>query len=241
MRAARAFMQGSEGIVMEGREYKKLHGMELEFVSGIVQENPRERAIGYSVTFKASLDFLDFKHMANSYITGYLDKPINAIRPELGGFAYHHAYNYFFDAAGKIDNNAALVKVFSSPDYYMDQWSSGGLERRYGKPEFSIVDGHLQITARTDFRWEDRQIDIGDLPIIRFQWALNILEGHLVSPEVAVPTTKVVAPTTKVVLGYAQEDFVEVEGLQMLRGTLYMIGKKLEIGKIRKEQILTAG
>lgn len=221
---------------MEEREYKKLHGMELEFVSGIVKEKPCERAIGYSVTFKESLDFLDFKHMANSYITDYLDSPINAIRPELDGFAYHHSYSYFSDAAGKIDNNAALVNVFSSPDDYMDQWSSGGLERRYGKPEFNIVDGHLQITARTDFRWEDdnRQIVIGDLPIIRFQWALNILEGHFVSPEVA-------APTTKVVLGYAQEDLVEVEGLQMLRGTLYMIGRKLELGEIRKEQILTAG
>lgn len=221
---------------MEEREYKKLHGMELEFVSGIVQENLRERAIGYSVTFKASLDFLDFKHMANSYITDYLDNPINAIRPELDGFAYHYAYNYFFDAAGKIGNNAALVEVFSFPNYYMDQWSSGGLERRYGKPEFNIVDGHLQITARMDFRWEDdnRQIVIGDLPIIRFQWALNLLEGHSISPEVA-------APSTRVVFGYAQEDFVEVEGLQMLRGTLYLVGKKLEFGEIRKEQILTAG
>lgn len=221
---------------MEEREYRKLPGMELEFVSGTLQENPRERAIGYSVTFKASLDFLAFKQMANEYIEGYLDNPINAIRPGLDGFAYHHSFNYFSDAAGKIDNNAALVKVFSSPDNYMDQWTTSELERRYGKPEFNIVDGQLQITARTDFRWENdkRQIVIGDLPIIRFQWVLNLLEGHSVSHEVT-------APSTKVELGYASEDFVEVEGVQMLRGMRYLVGKKLEFGDILKEQVLTAG
>ncbi|MGW8462325.1 hypothetical protein [Pseudomonas sp. CLCA07] len=220
---------------MEEVEYRKLQGMELEFVSGILQENPRERAIGYSVAFKASLDFLNFKQTANKYIENYLDSPINAIRPVLDGFAYHDGYNYFSDAAGKIDNSAALVKVFSSPDNYMDLWSGGGLERRFGKPVLTIVDGHLQITARVDFRWGDntRQIVIGDLPIIRFQWALDLLLGHSASREKA--------PGTVASLGYAHEDYVEVEGLRMLRGTRYMIGKALEFGSISEKRIMTAG
>lgn len=217
---------------MTERPYRKLQGMELEFVSGRLEENPRERAIGYTVTFKMSLDFTHFEQMANQYISGYLSDRINAIRPELDGLAYHYSYNYFSEAAGNIHDNKALFDVFTSPEYYMDQWSSGGLERRYGKPEFEVIDGQLQVTARRDFRWGDkRQIVIGDLPIISFMWALNLLEGH---------DLQVQAPGTRVVLGYAQEDFVEQEGLSMLRGTRYMIGKKLEFGEIGKEQILTA-
>jgi len=215
---------------MTERPYRKLKGMELEFVSGRLVENPREWAIGYIVTFKMSLDFTHFVQMANQYISGYLNGPINAIRPELDGVAYHYAYNYFFDAAGNIHDNKALFDVFTHPEHYMDQWSSGGLEQRYGKPEFEVIDGQLQVTARMDFRRGDkRQIVIDDLPIIRFMWALNLLEGNDLQ-----------APETRVVLGYAQEDIVEQEGLSMLRGTRYMIGKKLEFGEISKEKILIA-
>ncbi len=224
------------GIEMGEREYKKLEGMELEIISGVLQEKPSERAIGYSVTFKASLDFLHFKHMANQYVSGYLDSPINAIRPELDGLAYHNDYNYFSDAAGTINDNAALIKVFASPDNYMDQWSSGGLEQRYGKPEFKVVEGQLYITASKDFRWEDqaRQIEIADLPVIPFQWALNLMEGHMAhDPDRA--------PGTKVVLMYANNDLVEVEGLQLFRGMRYMIGKTLRFGPIPPGLILTAG
>ncbi|WP_256667284.1 hypothetical protein [Pseudomonas sp. ANT_J28] len=209
--------------------------MELKFVSGVLEDNPKESAIDYIVTFRMSLDFTHFVQMANQYIPGYLEQPINAVRPELDGLAYHYAYNYFFDAAGKIDRNEALFNVFTPSSYYMDQWSSGGLEKRYGKPVFDIVDGQLQVTARTDFRWEDkRQIQISDLPVISFQWALHLYERELATHERT-------APVSKVVVGYAEEDRVEVEGHPMLRGTLYMVGKKLEFGEIRKDRILTAG
>jgi hypothetical protein len=220
---------------MTRRIYRKLQGMELKFVSGVLEDNPKESAIGYIVTFRMNLDFTHFVQMANQYIPGYLEQPINAVRPELDGLAYHYAYNYFFDAAGKIGHNKALFDVFTPAFYYMDQWSSGALEKRYGKPVFDIVDGQLQVTARTDFRWEDkRQIQISDLPVISFQWALHLYEGE---PD----THEITAPVSKVVVGYAQEDLVEVEGHPMLRGALYMVGKKLEFGEIREDRILTAG
>jgi len=219
---------------MVERLYRKLSGMNLEFVSGRLEENSSEKAIGYVVVFRMNLDFLNFKVMADQFIPGYLNHPVNAIRPELDGMAYHYAYNYFFDSAGKITNNPTLFKVFTHPEFYMDQWSSGGLEKRYAKPHFEVVDGQLQITARTDFRWGDgREIRIADLPLIYFQWALNLLESDVEFPEFK-------SPETKVVLGYAHEDSVEVEGVQLLRGTLYMIGAQLEFGEIPPQRILTA-
>jgi hypothetical protein len=219
---------------MTRRTYRKLQGMELEFVSGVLEDNPKESAIGYIVTFKMSLDFTHFVQMANQYIPGYLGQPINAVRPELDGCAYHYAYNYFFDAAGKIHDNQALFNVFTGRENYMDQWSSGGLEQRYGKPAFALVGEQMLITARTDLRWDDRrQIAISDLPIIRFQWALNLMEGHSL-------VSGVTAPETKVVLMYAHEDLVEVEGQQLFRGTRYMKGKELSFGVISPGQILTA-
>ncbi|MHC8342957.1 hypothetical protein [Pseudomonas sp. RT6P73] len=227
---------------MTERLYRKLHGMELKFVSGRLEEKPAEWAIGYTVTFKMSLDFTNFVQMANQYIPGYLNNPINAIRPELTSFAYHYSYNYFFDAAGDIGNKENLFNVFRHPGYYMNQWSTGGLERRYGKPQFEIIDDQLHITARMDFRWEDkRPIVVEDLPVIPFEWALNLLEGEFVDPVTAVPPATVVAPATAVVLGYAEEKWVDQDGLKMLKGTRYMIGSKLEFGEINKEQIYTAG
>ncbi|MGF6207187.1 hypothetical protein [Pseudomonas frederiksbergensis] len=220
---------------MAVREYRKLQGMELTFVEGELKRNTGERTISYSVTFDMSLDFTHFVQMANVYIPGYLDSPINAIRPELDGLAYHYSYNYFFSEAGSIDSSKALFGVFTPSDYYMDQWSSGGLEQCYAKPDFALIDGKLRITAQTSFRWEDenRQIEIADLPIIRFQWALNLLQGHRLQTDVA--------PETKVVLMHAHEDFVEVEGLQLFRGTRYMKGRELGFGEILPGQILTAG
>ena len=218
---------------MAEREYRKLQGMALEFVSGVLEEDRLERTISYSATFDMTLDFTHFVQMANAYIPGYLNGPINAIRPELDGLGYHYAYNYFFGAAGNIGDHRALFDVFTSPRYYMDQWSSGGLEECYHKPQFSVVDGRLQVVSRKDFRWENkREINVEDLPVIRFQWALNLMQGHNLSGQQA--------PLTIVVLGYAEEDFVEVEGLQMHRGTRYMVGKALHLGPIHKEQILTA-
>lgn len=216
-------------------EYRKLEGMDVEFVSGRLEENPRERAIGYTVVFKLKLDFTHFVQMASQYIPGYLNEPTNAIRPELGGLAYHHTYNYFFGAAGKIDSSEKLFDIFARPDFYMEDWINGALERRYRKPEFAIVDGALLITARQDFRWEDpgRQIKIEDLPITTFHWALSLIETVGKVPES-------IYPVTKVVLMYTHEDVVEVEGVPMLRGMRYIDGKKLKFGAITDKQVLTA-
>ncbi|WP_238541972.1 hypothetical protein [Pseudomonas sp. GM50] len=221
--------------VMAESQYKKLQGMELAFVSGVLEENSLERAIGYSVTFRMSLDFTHFVLMANQYIKGYLNDPLNAIRPELGGLAYHYSYNYFFGAAGSIKSSLALFEVFTNPLYYMTEWSAGTLQRRYGKPGFAVVDGKLQVTARMDFRRKDkRPMLIGDLPVIQFGWALNLMQGHKFS----FPLT---APATVVVLGYAEEDFVAVGDTRMRRGTRYMVGRELQFGAINPKQILTAG
>jgi hypothetical protein len=226
-----AFIQAFEVTVMAEHEYRKLQGMALEFVSGVLEEDRLERTISYSATFDMTLDFTHFVQMANAYIPGYLNSPVNAIRPELDGFGYHASYNQFFDAAGNIGDNHALFDVFTHSRNYVDEWSTEELQDRYHKPQFSVVDGRLQVVARKDFRWENkREINVEDLPVIPFQWALNLMLGH--------PGQKTLI--TIVVLGYAEEDFVEVQGLQMLRGTQYMVGKALHFGPIHKEQILTA-
>lgn len=221
---------------MAERIYRKLEGMTLEYVSGLLEENPKERSIRYSVSFDMDLDFTHFVQMANVYIPGYLDNPVNAIRPELDGLAYHYSYNYLFDAAGTIRDSQALYKLFASSGYYMDQWATGpDLAVRYGKPMFEVVGGKLRITARRDFRLLDatRQIEIDDLPIIQFHWALNLLQSDLTISEIS-------APVTKVVLMYMDEDWVDVEGLQMLRGTRYLDREGLGFGNIAPKQILTA-
>jgi hypothetical protein len=211
--------------------YKNLAGMKLEFVSARLDENVSEKTIGYSATFKLSLDFLNFMVNANLHIPGYLENPLNAIRPELDGMGYHYAYNYFFGAVGNITNNEALFDVFTAPLNYMSQWSSGGLEKRYDVPVFEMIDGQLQITARADYRLDGgRQIKISDLPLISFQWALNLMEGHVVN-------SGLTAPVTKVVLMYANEPRVQVEGEMMHTDTLYMIGSELELGEIGADKI----
>ncbi|WP_460127521.1 hypothetical protein [Pseudomonas sp. H1_D05] len=221
---------------MAERIYRKLEGMGLEYVSGRLEQNPKERAICYTVTFDMDLDFTHFKQMANAYIPDYLDNPINAIRPELDGLANHYSYNYLFGAAGNIRDNQALFELFTSPSYYNDQWATGPHRQvRYGKPEFVQVGRKFRVTARRDFRSLDDtgQIEIGDLPAIQFHWALNLLQTDLMIPGV-------IAPVTKVVLMYMDEDFVEVEGEQILRGTRYVNGKQLSFGDIAPKQILTA-
>ncbi|VVN95984.1 hypothetical protein PS718_02271 [Pseudomonas fluorescens] len=221
---------------MAERIYRKLEGMTLEYLSGQLEPNPKERAIRYTVSFEMDLDFTHFVQMANVYIPGYLNNPINAIRPELDGLAYHYSYNYLFDAANNIRDNEALFRLFTSPSYYMDQWAEGKeLQVRYGKPRFEQVGRKLRITAHRDFRLLDqaRQIEIGDLPIIPIHWALNLMQGHTLHPEV-------VAPISRVVLMYMDEDFVEVDGQQMYRGTRYINGKQLGFGEITAKQVLTA-
>lgn len=216
-------------------DYRKLEGMELKFVSGELVEKRGERAIGYSVAFDMSLDFTHFVQRANAYIPGYLESPINAIRPELTGLAYHNAYNYFADAAGQIGSSEALFSTFVHPFNYLDVWADSELERRYHKPVFTINKGGLSITAQQDFRWEDprRRIEIADLPTISFQWALNLMLGHSKKSGVA-------APSSVVVLMYTHEERVEADGIEMLRGTQYMKGRELSFGTIKPGQILTA-
>lgn len=221
---------------MTTRTYRKLPGMEMEFVSGKLERDAGERAIFYEVTFSLKLDFLNFLVMANQYIPGYLDTPINAIRPELAGFAYHYSYNYFFGAAGNISDNPSLFALFTDPGYYMDQWASDGgpVERRYGKPSFTVVGNQLRITTRQYFRLDAGAppIEISDLPFIRFEWALNLMEGQEKSTNVA--------PVTRAVLMYMEEDVVDAGGQSVFRGTRYLDNASLSIGPITSAHILVA-
>lgn len=221
---------------MAERIYKKLEGMTLDYVSGQLEQNPKERSIRYTVSFDLDLDFTHFVQMANVYIPDYLNNPVNAIRPELDGLAYHYSYNYLFDSAGNVGHKMALFALFTSPRYYMDQWASNAdLEVRYSKPAFQIVGQKLRITASRDFRLlhDSRLITINDLPLMQFHWALNLLQADLAIP-------KITAPMTKVVLMYMHEDFVEVEGQSVFRGVKYVDRNQLAFGEITAKQILTA-
>lgn len=222
--------------IMAERIYKQLEGMTLDYVSGLLEENPKERFIRYTVSFDLDLDFTHFVQMANVYIPGYLNNPVNAIRPELDGLAYHYSYNYLFDSAGNIRDKMDLFELFTSPRYYMDQWATGTkVAVRYSKPVFEVVEGKLRITASRDFRLLDdsRMIAIGDLPLLQFHWALNLLQSDLDIPEVKVPTTVVV-------LMYMHEDRVVVEGQSVFRGVKYIDRNRLAFGNITAKQILTA-
>lgn len=221
---------------MTTRVYRKCPGMEIKFVSGKLERDVAERAIFYEVTLDLELDFLNFLVMANLYIPNYLDSPINAIRPEFTGLAYHYSYNYFFDAAGKIGSNQALFDVFIHPRFYMNQWSSGGglVEQRYEKPVFSVVDDNLRMTAKQYFRLgaANPPIEISDLPFIWFQWALNLLLGHT--------QASAVVPETMVVLMQAEEALVDVGGVSVFKGTRYLDNATLTFGPITQSQILIA-
>jgi hypothetical protein len=222
---------------MTGRVYRKLPGMEMEFVSGKLERDAGERAIVYEVTCDLKLDFLNFLVMANQFIPNYLDKPINAIRPELAGFAYHYSYNYFFGAAGNIRDNPALFALFTHSSFYMDQWSSGSgpLERRYEKPVFVVTNNQLRVTARQYFRLSagSPPIEIRDLPFITFQWALNLMEGDDLSSGTA--------PESKVVLMQADEEVVDVGGESVFKGTHYLDNAALSFGPITQAHVLVAG
>ncbi|PMQ12527.1 hypothetical protein PseAD21_07925 [Pseudomonas sp. AD21] len=214
--------------------YKQLEGMKLRFVSGELRRSDDDRVLSYAMTFQLDLDFTHFVHMSKQFIPGYLDGLVNAIRPELGGLAYHLAYNYFFDAAGNIHSSKALTDVFANPRYYLDEWATADFQHRYHKPVFQTVDGQLQITARRDYRWSDlRPIQIWDLPVIQFEWSLNLMEGH------PFPGASL-APASVVILGYSSADEVDVGGISMRKGTRYMQGSSLQLGAIVEAQILTA-
>jgi hypothetical protein len=208
--------------------------MRLTFVSGTLERNAERNVLSYTVMFRLSLDFSNFKVMAELFIPDYLNNPFNAIRPELGGLAYHFSYNYFFSAAGNIKTSEALFEVFAKPEYYSDSWSTADMENRYNKPAFQYIGGDLQVTARRDYRWVDgREIEVADLPTVPFGWELNVMKGHeMVDPPIS--------PGSAVRLGYASPEMVDVGGGQMRKGTRYMIGSELQLGAISEAQILTA-
>lgn len=219
---------------MADQPYIKLQGMEVEFVSGVLEQRTADRAIGYSVTFKLMLDFTHFKQMANAYSANYLEVSSNAIRPELEGLAYHNHYSVIGASAGKIVNSAMLFELFTDPDLYLDVWINSEMERRFGKPQFVIEGNALLITARQDFRWQnpEREIKIEDLPIIWFDWALTLIEQR----------TKVsrTTPVSVVTFMYMQDEVVVIEGTKLLKGARYINGKKLSFGPITPEQVLIA-
>lgn len=224
---------------MADQPYRKLQGMEVEFLSGVLEQRTADRAIGYTVTFKLMLDFTHFKQMANVYSANYLEVSNNAIRPELEGLAYHNHYSVIGASAGKIVNSAMLFELFTDPDLYLDAWINNEMERRFGKPQFVIEGNALLITARQDFRWEnpEREIKIEDLPIIWFDWALTLIEQRTnVSWGLPERTT----PISVVTFMYTQDEVVVIEGTEMLKGARYINGKRLSFGPISPEQVLIA-
>lgn len=216
---------------MTDQPFVKLQGMELEYLSGVFEEFPLERAIGYTMKFELVLDFVHFKHMSEVYCPGYLDEASNAIRPEMEGLGYHIIYNDIGGAPGKIINNAMLFALFTDPRWYLDEWINGEMERRFSKPQFEIVGNQLFVTARQIYRWEDpsRQITISDLKIIPFHWALTLIQQ--------INKT----PASIVTLMYTEAEPVEVEGVMVLKGARYINGRTLSFGPITAEQVQTAG
>jgi hypothetical protein len=224
---------------MADQPYRKLQGMEVEFVSGVLEQRTADRAIGYTVKFRLILDFTHFKQMANAYSANYLEVSSNAIRPELEGLAYHNHYSVIGASAGKIVNSAMLFELFTDPDLYLDGWINNEMERRFGKPEFVIEENALLITARQDFRWEDpqREIKIEDLPIIWFDWALTLIEQRT---KVSWGLPERSTPISVVTFMYTKDNVVVIEGTRLLEGVRYINGKTLSFGPITPEQVLTA-
>jgi hypothetical protein len=224
---------------MADQPYRKLQGMEVEFVSGVLEQRTADRAIGYTVKFRLILDFTHFKQMANAYSANYLEVSSNAIRPELEGLAYHNHYSEIGGSAGKIVSSAMLFELFTDPDLYLDGWINNDMERRFGKPEFVIEENALLITARQDFRWEDpqREIKIEDLPIIWFDWALTLIEQRT---KVSWGLPERTTPISVVTFMYTKDNVVVIEGTRLLEGVRYINGKTLSFGPITPEQVLTA-
>jgi hypothetical protein len=224
---------------MADQPYRKLQGMEVEFVSGVLEQRTADRAIGYTVKFRLILDFTHFKQMANAYSANYLEVSSNAIRPELEGLAYHNHYSVIGASAGKIVNSAMLFELFTDPDLYLDGWINNEMERRFGKPEFVIEENALLITARQDFCWEDpqREIKIEDLPIIWFDWALTLIEQRT---KVSWGLPERTTPISVVTFMYTKDNVVVIEGTRLLEGVRYINGKTLSFGPITPEQVLTA-
>lgn len=224
------------------REYEQLDGMHLDYLSGQLQASADALSLQFALRFRLRLDFERFRKAANRYIPGYLSVPENAIRPELQNLAYHYSYNYLGEAPGFIDSNASLFGLFTGRYNYQDgQWSSNpdGIERMYRAPAFALQGEDLVIDASLAFRRGDgHPIATGDLPVLGFQWALLIMLGHdRRLSDAADPD----APAGVATLGYYQPQLVDVGGVQLGKGMLYLVGAELALGDIPPSQVRVAG
>lgn len=222
--------------------YEQLDKMGLQYVSGSLLQHVDRGVLEYKVNFRLSLDFDQFETVAERHIPAYLKISVNAIRPELDGLAYHHAYNDFANNAGSIVSNADLFRLFTHPRNYTDatwSWDPVGIERMYSAPIFEIDGNDLLIFASQSFRRGNQSpIEIRDLPLIGFRWALLLLEGH----ERQHKKVGFRAPSSIATLGYYGYDMVEVEeGIYLPYGMRYMVGSRLSLGLIDGDHILVAG
>lgn len=230
-------LQNREG---KDRPIKNLRGMALEFVAGTVKRSPDRKSINCQFTFDMVLEFKNFKEAANSWLPDYLDHEENAIRPELLGLAYHNSFNYLAGQAGRINSSEALFKLFDNPRDYISEWWGSALKWCYRLPDFQIVEGKLRIFAGTYFeKWDGSNISIAELPLIPFEWALNVMEGHEKKSS-DKPSSDSVAPGSVVTFMYMSEDKVLVDGSLMFRGTRYVRAWELGSENITPEQILIA-
>lgn len=228
------------------RKYKQLKGMDIIFQSGSLSEvvHPEgNRGVKYDISFKLLLDFDSFYQKSHCLIPGYLATPVNAIRPELTGLAYHYSYNYFDAHAGNIDAFYALAAVFKNPNNYMDVWgyTQGGMLVKYDKPAFTESESGLIIDATQSFVWQEegKEFRPQDLPVIPFSWALNIMMGHTFVQNNL--SEDVMAPGSVAILGYFSEERIEEQGMIMNKGIKYIKGAEMEFGEINCNQILIAG
>lgn len=219
--------------------YEYLTGMDISYSSGSLEreeypEEARGSGLRYNVKFVLSLDFESFKSAANRHIPNYLDSGLNAIRPELKGLGYHTSYDYFAYDAGKIRSSAELYPVFTKAESYFDAWSDEELlSTRYSRPTFTLEKETLIITAAQHFRNSDgTDLTTENLPIILFDWSLNVMQGH--------NKAEAKAPISKAILAYTQDESVTVEGKSVRKGTKYIVGSQLNVGSIPGNKVLTA-
>ncbi|MCX4212098.1 hypothetical protein [Pseudomonas aeruginosa] len=221
---------------------EKIEGMQLEFVEGSIDHIEDGAGIEYKVKFKLKLDFTSFREAANRHIPNYLDRETNAIRPELGGLAYHYSYNYLV-TAGEIDSAVKVFDLFRNPDNYADNWwiSPNKMMSRMTKPKFYKEGDDFVIEAAQAFKWFGKKMPfvVGDLRVNAFDWGLTIMRRLEEEPEKYYSTRQ---PGKIATLSYFNEDeWVEVGGVLYPKGMKYMWGKELRIGEIYPEQVKTIG
>lgn len=222
---------------MAALEYRNLQGMKLEFVSGELRNHPEESLIEYEVTFKLFLDFTHFREEANAWIPDFIESGDNSIRPALAGMA---AFGSYIGVPASVTSAVALFAVIDNSGDYAEGWfSSPGIETFISKPSFSSLQSPLLITALRKFRHitadgqaSRRPITIKDLPLMIFEWLLVLFEARDEKADVS--------PLEIVELGYMAEKFVQVGGVQLREGTLYLDPLSLRFGVITADQVLPA-